>query len=253
MKHARLLVLGLVVAACAAAPMGPPLDGREFLSTSVTEGGQDRPLVEGTRVRLTFNDGQIGASAGCNTMGGSYRIEDGRLLFEGGGMTEMGCDDARHAQDDWLFGFLGARPTVSLEGNDLTLEAEGTTIELIDREVADPDRDLVGPTWTVASIISGDAVSSVPNGAVATLTFADDGRVDVQTGCNEGSGSYEVDGDRLRFGDIVTTDRACPDGAGQLEAAVLAVLAADELVFEIDAANLQITAGDIGLGLVADP
>lgn len=251
MKSARLVLLGLVLAGCAAAPSGPTVDEREFLSTSVTEDGQDRPLVDGTQIRLTFNDGQIGASAGCNIMGGSYRIEDGRLLFEGGGMTEMGCDDARHAQDDWLFGFLGSQPTISLDGSDLTLAAGGTVVELVDREVADPDRDLVGPTWTVASIISGDAVSSVPNGVVATLTFADDGRFDVQTGCNEGGGSYEVDGDRLRFGDIETTDIGCLGGARQLEAAVLAVLAADELAYEIDAASLQISAGDRGLGLVA--
>lgn len=244
----RPILLVLALTACSGMP-GPTLDGSEWLSTAVTEDGADRPLVDGTRIRLGFTDGQLGASAGCNTMGGGYRIEGGRLVFEGGGMTEMGCDDERHAQDDWLFEFLGSQPSVAQEGDKLTLTSGGTVIAFQDRETAEPDLPLVGTTWTVDSIISGDAVSSVPGDAVATLVFTDDGRVEVDTGCNTGGGTYEVADGTLRIREVVTTLIGCGGTAGQLEAAVMAVINAEELDFAIDAGTLTLMAGDHGLGL----
>jgi len=255
MKHLRrplVLVTVLVLAACTDAPGGAggnPLDGHEYLSTSVTEDGADRPLVDGTRIRIGFDDGQIGASAGCNTMGGTYRLEGGVLVFEGGGMTEMGCDEPRHAQDEWLIGFLGSGPTVVQSGTDLTLSADGTVITLQDSEVAEPDLPLTGTTWTVDSIIFGDAVSSVPNGAVATITFGDDGSVEVNPGCNQGVGRFEASDGTLRFVDLAVTEMACDGPGGQLEAAVLPVLGADGLTWAIDSGTLTIMAGNNGLGL----
>lgn len=245
------LILVLLLVACSAAPdgAGNPLDGHEFLSASVTQDGADRPLVDGTRIRISFEDGEIGASAGCNTMGGTYRLDGGVLVFEGGAMTEMGCDDERHAQDDWLMEFLGSRPTVVQSGTDLTLTAGDTVITFQDSEVAEPDLSLTGTTWTVDSIISGDAVSSVPNGAVATITFGDDGQVEVNTGCNKGTGQFEVSNDTIRFIDVAVTEMACDGPGGQLEAAVLPVLGSDGLTWAIDAGSLTIMAADNGLGL----
>ncbi len=109
-------------------------------------------------------------------MGGSYRIDGDKLIVDGAAMTEMACAAARMAQDDWLFGFIGARPDIRLSGNDLVLVGGATTIALLDRQVAEPDLDLVGPTWTLTSIITGEVASSVPQGVTATLKFAADGQ-----------------------------------------------------------------------------
>ena len=247
----RPILLTLALSGCTGLP-GPTLDGTEWLSIAVTEDGADRPLVEGTQIRLSFSDGQLGASAGCNTMGGAYRIESGLLVFEGGGMTEMGCDEERHAQDDWLVGFLGSQPSVAQEADKLTLTSNGTVISLQDSEVADPDLPLTGTTWTVDSIISGDAVSSIPGDAVATLVFADDGRIEVDTGCNIGGGTYELTDGTMRISEVITTLRACEGAVAQLESAVMAVLNAGELDYAIDAGSLTLMAGDQGLGLRGD-
>lgn len=245
-----LMALALLAAACTQQP-NAALDGRTFLSTDVTVDGEPFELVDGSRIQLMFRDGgELGASAGCNSIGGTYRIDGGALVFEGGGMTEMGCDPDRHAQDDWLVELLGSRPAMTLAGNDLTLTAGSTVIRLLDREVAQPDLALVGPLWTVDSIITGDAVSSVPAGATATLRFHADGRVDVASGCNTGGGRYEVSGDAIRFIDLVTTDMACTDGRGALEAAVVAVLNAGQLTAAIDADRLTLMAGPNGLALI---
>ena len=253
--HHRRTPLGfvslLLLAACTAAPgaTGDSLDGHEFLSTAVTEDGADKALADGTRIRIGFEDGQVSANAGCNTMGGAYRLDGNTLVFEGGGMTEMGCDEELHAQDEWLMTFLGSRPTLARSGTDLTLSADRTVLTLIDSEVAEPDLPLTGPTWTVETIITGDAASSVPNGAVATMTFGDDGHVEVNTGCNEGGGRFEVSGDTLRFVDVAITEMACEGPGGELEAAVLPVLSAEGLEWTVDAGSLTLMAGDRGLVL----
>jgi heat shock protein HslJ len=245
-----LAILPVIVLAACSTAAAAPLDGRTFLSAKVTDKGADRPLVPGTTIRLTFNkDGQLGVNAGCNIMGGGYRIDGGTLRFEGGAMTEMGCDEPRSKQDDWVFAFLGSKPTVALTGNDLTLTAGDVVIRLVDREIADPDLPLVGPTWTVNSILTGDAVSSIPDGVLATLKFGADGRVEVQPGCNQGGGSYAVEGNRIRFTEIVMTTMACDGARGQMETAVLAVLQADNLTYAIEAGSLTLQAGAQGLVL----
>ncbi|HLB44101.1 MAG TPA: META domain-containing protein, partial [Candidatus Limnocylindrales bacterium] len=228
------------------APAG--LAGRQFLSTGVARDGAPFTLVAGSRIRLTFDDGQLSANAGCNTIGGNLTIDGNRLVFTGGQMTEMACQEPLMAQDDWLVAFLDSGATFVLNGNDLTLTAGDTVITLFDREVAEPDQPLVGPTWSLTSIISGDAVASVPIGVSAWLVFADDGTFSMNDGCNSGGGRYVVDGATIAFADVVTTKMACAGAAGQVEQAVLAVIGSQSgVAFAIDASSLTFMAGATGL------
>jgi heat shock protein HslJ len=248
----RIAVVAALLTGCTAATPADSLDGTEWISAAVTEAGADRPLVGDTEIRLSFADGRLGAAAGCNTMNGAYRVEDGRLIVEGGAMTEMGCDEPRHAQDEWVFAFLGAQPSIAREGDKLTLTAGETVIALQDREVAEPDLPLTGTTWTVDSIIAGDAVSSVPNGATATVIFSDDGTIQVDTGCNGGAGTYDVTDGTIRVLDFETTLMGCSDAVAHLEAAITGVFGPDEIEYTIDAGSLTLMAGDQGLGLRGD-
>jgi heat shock protein HslJ len=244
-----IAVVTIILASCRAGGE-PALNAREFLSTSVTTDGAPIALVPGTRIQLSFSDGALGASAGCNSIGGDYRIENGVLVFEGGSMTEMGCDPERHAQDEWLVAFLASRPTVGLDGAELVLTSGGTVVALVDREVAEPDLPLTGTTWTVDTIITGETASSVPEGVVATFRFADDGRFEVRTGCNTGSGTYDGTDGELRFTNVAVTEMACESGPGEVEAAVLSIVGAEVVDYGIEAARLTLQAGSNGLGLV---
>ena len=200
-----------------ASPAG--LDGRTFLSTAVT----GHVLVPGSTVRLTFADGTLGATAGCNSMSGAYRIADGRLETGQMATTEMACAEPLMAQDQWLAGFL-AGAGITLDGNTLTLAKEGVTMTLTDRVVADPDRPLLGTRWVVDGLVAGDAVSSVPAGVTAALTFSD-GRVVVEAGCNRGGGGVEITDTTITFAPIALTRMACAEPAMAVEQAVTAVLA----------------------------
>jgi heat shock protein HslJ len=235
----------------ACSPGAAAIGDRQFLSVNVTDGGVARPLVPGTRIRLNFQGANLSASAGCNTIGGTYRIEGGRLVFEGAGMTEMGCDPERHAQDDWLAQVLGSKPVLRLAGNDLTLESGAIVVTLLDREVAEPDANLVGPTWTLISIIQGDAASSVPEANAATLVFRADGSLEVFAGCNRGGGTYATVGGGIQVSGIALTKMACDQPGATIESAVVAVLNAGTIAASIDADMLTLQAGQNGLQLQA--
>jgi len=222
------------------------IDGRTFLSTTVTVGGQDHPLVGGTRISLTFTDGRIGASAGCNTMGGDYTLEGDTLRVGGLSTTEMGCDPERDAQDTWLADVLTGSPTLRLSGSELTLTTEDAAITLVDREVAEPDSELTGTRWTLESIVEGETVSSIPLGVEATFEISDDGTVAVNLGCNSGSGTAEIGDGTLTFAAIAVTTMGCEGPEMQVQSSVLAVVGA-EVTYAIDADLLSMRKGDRGL------
>jgi heat shock protein HslJ len=224
----------------------PALDGRTFLSRSVT--GHD--LVRGTKIQLSFNDGHVGATAGCNSLGAPYTLEGDTLVTEGQGMTqtEIGCDPPRHDQDEWLSGFLTSKPTLALSGNELTLTKGTTTIEFVDREVADPDRPLVGTTWRVDTIIDGDAASSVPDEGDVTLAFPTDTTFEASSeGCTSVKGEMTLVPQTITFGDVVVDDIACPSPWAE----TLEVIGAGETTYKIDAARLTIEADGTGVAAVA--
>lgn len=108
---------------------GGSLAGRTFVSESVTDDGQPRPLVEGTQIRLTVQaDGAgISAHAGCNIIGGQLALTPHRLVIDDLTSTEMACPPDRGEQDEWLAGFLDADPAYALQGPRLRLVV-GTTV-----------------------------------------------------------------------------------------------------------------------------
>ena len=245
-----ILAAALIVAACSSGGAARPattsssLDGRTFLSTKME--GHD--LVKGTTVRMTFKDGRIGISAGCNQMSGAYAIDGGRLTIGQMAMTEMGCDPALMAQDTWVGGFVDGA-TVTLAGDTLTLAQGGVTMTLVDRKVADPDRPLQGTHWGLDGIVSGDAVSSVPTGGSAGLTIKD-GKLQVETGCNTGIATVEVSDKTLTIGPMVLTKKACAPDATAVQQAMTTVLSGT-VRYTIEADLLTLTAGPAGLMLRA--
>lgn len=231
------------------------LTGRTFLSESITEGGQDRELVEGTRISLDFTtDGQVSANAGCNHLFGDVTVTSERLEVGLMGGTEMGCDPQRHAQDEWLMDFLESSPTWLLDADRLTLTAGDTEIVLLDREVADPDRPLEGTRWSVDTIISGEVASSMWAGTEGSAWFVVEGeRFTASSGCRDFEGDVEVGEDTLRFGDVVQTDPMCAEEHREVDEAMQAIFGG-EVEYSIEAGRLTFTqtGGEAGLGLHED-
>lgn len=254
--RAKLLTLVLCLSglwsACSKDAQEPTeaLDGRMFLLVSA-DGFEP---VEGTTPSVSFEGDQLSAYAGCNHLQSRYRVTDGRLALNGIGGTEIGCFGPRSGQDDWYGAFLTSRPRLELDGDELVLRGDEATLHFLDREVANPDRPLVATLWSVSAFVENGGVfgGGGPTGATiepATLRFSADGAVEVDTGCNQGQGRYRVEGDRITLSDLAYTEEACDRPT--LEEKVQAVLSDGALTFEIEAQQLRLMRGTVGLHLDA--
>src|SRR5829696_3415891 len=116
-------------ATTAPADLGAALPGRTFVSTAV----EGFTLVDGTQISLTFDTPALAANAGCNTLTGAWAVEGDVLATSGGlAQTEMACDPpALMDQDTWLSSVLTSRPTLTLDGDTLTITAQGATVTLV--------------------------------------------------------------------------------------------------------------------------
>jgi heat shock protein HslJ len=251
-----LVVLVLAPAACSSDDSDdvkvqgtPPVVGT-FLSTSVT----GYTLAPGTRITVTFDEaGTLSANAGCNHLSGDFTVEGSTLIVgEGLAMTEMGCDQARQDQDQWLANVLTDRPTLAVNDDSVTITSPGATLTLQNREVADPDWPLVGTKWQVDTVVSGDTAGSMPSEVPVVITFADDGTLTVSNGCAGLAGSYEVAGDEITFGELAATKT---EGNGKCPALAppnLSGTLKGTLRYTIEANRLTLSgAGDDGIGAIA--
>jgi heat shock protein HslJ len=143
-------------------------------------------------------------------------------------------------QDSWLADLLTSEPTLSQDGDTLTITNGKTVLVLSDEQVAVPDASLTGSRWNLDSIVHGDAVSSVPEGVTSTVRFFDDGRFTLASGCNTITGRYTVEDDVLRFSHTGTTLMSCNGPEGDVETDVMDVLGGD-VRYSIDGTRLAVT------------
>ncbi|WP_433162278.1 META domain-containing protein [Kribbella sp. CA-247076] len=230
---------------------GGALKGRTYLSSAVVEDGKPKQLVPNSRVRLTFtDDGRLIAEAGCNSMQAPVDTGGGKLAVdEELAVTAMGCDAARHRQDDWLMNVLRSDPGWKLEAEQLTVTSGGTTITLTDRETAEPDLALDGTRWTLDTVITGETASHQAGAEKAWITLNGE-RVTGSTGCNELQGKVARDTGKLTFGELATTRRACAGDAGKLEQTLLGSLKG-AVTYEVDANRLKLRTPTSGLDFTA--
>jgi heat shock protein HslJ len=248
-RIALVVLLLAVTAACGSpsAGQGADLRGKVYVSSSVTEQGQPRAMVEGTRVELRFtDDGRLLAQAGCNQMQGPVDLDGGKLSVTDLGMTAMGCPKPElHQQDDWLSKLLGATPSWKLDGTNLVVSGSNAEIVLAPEQPA----TLEG-TWTVNGLATRDAVSSAPAGVKVTITFKG-GNMVVDTGCNLNGAEtpYVLEGQVIKAELGTSTLKSC-GAVDEVENAVRATFENGEATHEIDRATLSLTnASGTGLRL----
>jgi len=231
--------------------LGSELENRSFVSEQATEDGEPRPLPVGRRLSLSFlDDPQISASVGCNSFGHTYSIEDGKLVMDAY-YTLIGCSPSVNELENWYFAFLESHPSITYEGDELTLEGDGIRIDYIDEELVPPDLELRGPTWTVEGIVENEFATQGQWPSPATLVFHTDRTVSIETGCNSGFAGFFYDGDGIELSDVVVTERGCEGDAAVLERAVLDVLVGPQPVpWGISSERLYLRGETIGLVLV---
>ncbi|AHC25203.1 MULTISPECIES: META domain-containing protein [Mycobacteriaceae] len=251
----RIAWLPLAVAALAgcggvADAQDPTPEGRTFVSVGVV----GEPIPGGGPLTLEFRDGHISAFAGCNRGSATADLSGGHLSTGELATTMMACPPPFSEADAWMTRLLQARPGWTLTDDDLTLTTAATTVTLRDKSVLDPDRPVVGTSWRVDTLISGDAAmtSVALEQAKPGLTVRDDDTVVGWTGCNTFYGRATAVAGVITFGPINTSGPACPGEVGQIERSVLDVLTGEvTAIVEADRLTLTNAEGN-GLALRAE-
>jgi heat shock protein HslJ len=263
---AVFFALGLFIAlcsSCSSEKKDPAADGSDaaepFLALDfILESSEGFAPVEGSTIRLSFREGdtsELGFAlhGGCNSLLGDFTLADGVMSVSQLMMTEMACGGGLMEQDNWLVGFMTASPSYVYSDSRLTLTGTEATLVFLDRELADPDRSLVGPTWSIDNYLEGMTSTAVNLTTRPTVTFGEDGQVSVETGCNTGGGSYTVEGNTITLSLIGYTRMLCDDeDAAWAEAHIQSVLNEGEVTYEIDANRLGLTGAEKGLGATTD-
>jgi heat shock protein HslJ len=199
-------------------------------------------------ITITFEDGQASGQAACNSYGGAYDAgDDGALSFEGFAVTEMACEPELMALESAYLQKLADVTGFGIEGV-MGLSGEGFSLTF-GEEAAPVALPLVGTMWTLTTIASGDAVSSVLMGTDVTAEFTADGTVSGSAGCNRYSGTYRWTGDQLALYPLASTKMACADDVMAQESAFLASIE-QVATFAIEGEQLTVFdgSGELRLG-----
>ena len=118
----------LVVLAYAVASSEPGLDGTGWEMDTIVVDGSMTPAIDGAPVTITFGDGSVDGSAGCNEYFGSYEDDDGSLRFGDLASTLMFCEGAVGDQEFVYLAHLGEVDRYRIDGDQLTLSSGSTDL-----------------------------------------------------------------------------------------------------------------------------
>jgi heat shock protein HslJ len=136
----KLLALGpaLLIAACtpvgtASTPAPAAVTAEALTGSSWTITRIDDAPAKSPRAALRFDKERISMTAGCNGMGGSWKLEGNRLSGGPFMSTMMYCDGLME-QERALSQLLEAKPEVLRDGNQLTLRSASHSAVLVRAE-----------------------------------------------------------------------------------------------------------------------
>jgi heat shock protein HslJ len=258
LKTLLALLAVLVLAACSgssattgpsdAPPSTSPAAADPAGEWRLTAGSVDgQPLVLPADRAVTFNlEGtSVSGQSACNQYFGEVSVVGGRVTLSGLGGTEMACDEPTMTLEGAYLKGLAAVQAATVADDALLLEGPGVELRF-ERLVAPPAAELLGTSWVLESLVSGDAVSSTL-GEPATLVLGADGSLAGSTGCRPIAGRYTLTGDGVDI-EQLAPDGDCDAGTADQDAHVIAVLG-DGFTAAVDGQQLTLTAAD-GRGLV---
>ena len=128
---AMVVLLSLGACGLVGPSAGDPLEGTSW--RLMTLGGDS--LIPGTEITLTFEEGQVHGSSGCNTYGGSYEVDGDKITMSDLYMTEMACLDPEGVMDQELeyLELLRDAQAFQVEEAELVIEAASDEVLVFTR------------------------------------------------------------------------------------------------------------------------
>jgi heat shock protein HslJ len=158
---------------------------------------------------LLLQGGTASGFSGCNTYRASYVVNGTSLVVTPGAATSMACVGPAGDVEAAFMSALSKTASFDVGVSGLQLR-DASGAKLVQLNVA--NSSLVGQ-WTITGYLNADKsgfVSTVA-GAPATATFADNGPVSGNAGCNNYTGPWKQSDDRvtISIGPLASTARAC--------------------------------------------
>ncbi len=157
---------------------------------------------------LTFqDDGTVNIKADCNNAIGAYTVDGSSITIEVGPMTMAACPPESRSDD--FVKYLGSAAVFFFEDGNLFIDlfADGGTMEFLP---ATDGSSLTDNPWQWVAFTDPMQQFDVQNPENYTLTFQDDGTVNIKADCNSAMGAYTVDGSSITIEVGPMTKAACP-------------------------------------------
>ncbi|MEV5321956.1 META domain-containing protein [Streptomyces sp. NPDC052687] len=214
---AAVLTLLLLAAACGSEQPGSRPAGAGVGSLTGVHWAVDGVTVDGTRhdapagAYVTIDDsGRARGNFGCNHFSARTSFDGDRVRLADASVTEMGCEDKPMKFEETLARTLTDGPLkADMDKNRLTLTTDGGDTVRLSKE---QDVPLLGTRWNVTALGADGVARSLPQGAEAHLTFAEDGasgKVTGRLGCNKVSATATVRDGNITLGRPSTTRMMC--------------------------------------------
>ena len=202
-------------------------------------------VAPGTYVTINFSatDDQVNGSGGCNNYFTTYSADDDFNLTINGpvGSTRMACESGMEQETM----FLGALETVTgynvTEEGHLLLDYDSGAGYAEQMNLI-PETALVDTIWVLTAYGDPNNLTINEPGVVTTAVFSTDGTLNGNTGCNNYSTGYHIEGDQLTISLPVMNLMACEKGMEQESAFLQLLEAAQSYRLGINA--LEIMTGD---------
>ena len=235
MHRAPILAIVLALAACAGAPggarpsvpggpeAGAPDDIRgEWLMTELVVDGEIVPAPDGVEGTLVVGRTRLGGTAFCNSFGGAYRLDAGRLEIDELLSTVMACSgDIAAVEGTYLRALDASDLRVTFSEGALVVTGDDVELRFVPRPPVLAD-DLVGTSWLLQGV-SADGLGTIARGAPALLEFRTDGTFDAGTGCGAMSGTWDARPEGVSSS-VTAREADCPAGLREQDAHVASVL-----------------------------
>ncbi len=201
------LAVALTLTACGAERTAVGAASLEGEWTLLTLNGA--PLLAGSTINVTFEEGKITGYSGCNSYGGTYTVKGAALQLGEMAMTAMDClEDGVMEQEQTYMAALLAVAKVRLDHDRLELlDASGATLLAYVRQEAftgDPAA-LGGTEWQLLTFDGSPLDETLP----FTLAFTED-RYSGLAGCRHFEGDYQAGDGEIGFPMMAMIEETCP-------------------------------------------
>ena len=187
-----------------------PLEGGEWVLVAYGPEGALIELPAGALATISFADGGLRGSAGCNSYFGEYTASGDAIEVGPLGSTEMWCEGRMELEDTFLATLSEATSfTLATDGGRLTIASAGNVLVFV-KPAPVTDRPLTGTVWTLETLVSGGTASSLLVGTQVTLEFTDE-RISGATGCNFYGAGYTLEGDAMALDMMEVTLQYCDE------------------------------------------